>query len=119
MTTHSGADGLGAAGLRFEREGPIGWCIIDRPEARNAAPVVLRADGAKTVRGADALDLRGHQVAGGVAAPSVGLPDTGGGSSGSGSRPREVMVGAAVEAKLSRRSSSSRVNPSGVCFSTR
>ena len=36
MTTHSGADGLGAAGLRFEREGPIGWCIIDRPEARNA-----------------------------------------------------------------------------------
>jgi enoyl-CoA hydratase len=29
-------DDLGAAGLRFEREGPIGWCIIDRPEARNA-----------------------------------------------------------------------------------
>ncbi len=30
------ADDLGAAGLRFEREGPIGWCVIDRPEARNA-----------------------------------------------------------------------------------
>ncbi len=29
-------DDLGAAGLRFEREGVIGWCIIDRPEARNA-----------------------------------------------------------------------------------
>src|SRR5438552_1133732 len=29
-------DNLGAAGLRFEREGVIGWCIIDRPEARNA-----------------------------------------------------------------------------------
>lgn len=29
-------DDLGAAGLRFEREGPIGWCVIDRPEARNA-----------------------------------------------------------------------------------
>ncbi|MGH8994710.1 MAG: enoyl-CoA hydratase/isomerase family protein [Acidimicrobiales bacterium] len=27
---------LGAAGLRFEREGPIAWCVIDRPEARNA-----------------------------------------------------------------------------------
>lgn len=27
---------LGAAGLRFEREGRIGWCIIDRPAARNA-----------------------------------------------------------------------------------
>jgi enoyl-CoA hydratase/carnithine racemase len=27
---------LGAAGLRFEREGVIAWCIIDRPEARNA-----------------------------------------------------------------------------------
>jgi enoyl-CoA hydratase/carnithine racemase len=30
------ADDLGAAGLRFERDGVIGWCIIDRPEARNA-----------------------------------------------------------------------------------
>jgi enoyl-CoA hydratase len=30
------ADDLGAAGLRFEREGAIGWCIIDRPQARNA-----------------------------------------------------------------------------------
>jgi enoyl-CoA hydratase/carnithine racemase len=29
-------DDLGAAGLRFERDGAIGWCIIDRPEARNA-----------------------------------------------------------------------------------
>jgi enoyl-CoA hydratase/carnithine racemase len=29
-------DDLGAAGLRFEREGSIGWCVIDRPEARNA-----------------------------------------------------------------------------------
>lgn len=29
-------DDLGAAGLRFERQGVIGWCIIDRPEARNA-----------------------------------------------------------------------------------
>ncbi len=27
---------LGAAGLRFEREGPVAWCIIDRPAARNA-----------------------------------------------------------------------------------
>ncbi|HEY1652616.1 MAG TPA: enoyl-CoA hydratase/isomerase family protein [Acidimicrobiales bacterium] len=30
------ANELGAAGLRFERDGPIAWCIIDRPEARNA-----------------------------------------------------------------------------------
>lgn len=29
-------DDLGAGGLRFEREGAIGWCIIDRPAARNA-----------------------------------------------------------------------------------
>jgi enoyl-CoA hydratase/carnithine racemase len=27
---------LGAAGLRFEREGAVAWCVIDRPEARNA-----------------------------------------------------------------------------------
>ena len=30
------ANQLGAAGLRFEREGALAWCIIDRPEARNA-----------------------------------------------------------------------------------
>jgi len=30
------ADNLGAGGLRFEREGSIGWCYIDRPHARNA-----------------------------------------------------------------------------------
>ena len=27
---------LGTANLRFEREGPIAWCVIDRPQARNA-----------------------------------------------------------------------------------
>ena len=27
---------LGAAGLRFERDGVVAWCIIDRPQARNA-----------------------------------------------------------------------------------
>jgi enoyl-CoA hydratase/carnithine racemase len=30
------SDELGAAGLRLEREGPIAWCVIDRPAARNA-----------------------------------------------------------------------------------
>lgn len=29
-------DDLGAGGLRFERDGSIGWCTIDRPAARNA-----------------------------------------------------------------------------------
>jgi enoyl-CoA hydratase/carnithine racemase len=27
---------LGADGLRFEREGVVAWCVIDRPHARNA-----------------------------------------------------------------------------------
>ena len=27
---------LGTSSLRFEREGPIAWCVIDRPQARNA-----------------------------------------------------------------------------------
>lgn len=27
---------LGTGGLRIECEGPIAWCFIDRPEARNA-----------------------------------------------------------------------------------
>jgi enoyl-CoA hydratase len=36
MTDHPVSDDLGAAGLRFERDGSIGWCVIDRPGARNA-----------------------------------------------------------------------------------
>jgi enoyl-CoA hydratase len=27
---------LGTGSLRFEREGPLAWCVIDRPAARNA-----------------------------------------------------------------------------------
>ena len=27
-------DDLGTPHLRFERRGPLGWCIIDRPDAR-------------------------------------------------------------------------------------
>jgi enoyl-CoA hydratase len=29
-------DELGTPKLRLEREGPLAWCVIDRPEARNA-----------------------------------------------------------------------------------
>ncbi|MCK9878143.1 enoyl-CoA hydratase/isomerase family protein [Frankia sp. Ag45/Mut15] len=36
MADGLGTDDLGAAGLRFERDGAIGWCVIDRPAARNA-----------------------------------------------------------------------------------
>jgi enoyl-CoA hydratase/carnithine racemase len=34
-------DDLGAAGLRFERDGALGWCIIDRPAARNALTAAM------------------------------------------------------------------------------
>ncbi len=30
------SDDLGTSGLRLERKGPIAWCVIDRPAARNA-----------------------------------------------------------------------------------
>jgi enoyl-CoA hydratase len=30
------SDDLGTSGLRLEREGPVAWCVIDRPSARNA-----------------------------------------------------------------------------------
>ncbi|MEO3783747.1 enoyl-CoA hydratase/isomerase family protein [Actinocorallia sp. B10E7] len=29
-------DDLGTPYLRFEREGPLAWCVVDRPDARNA-----------------------------------------------------------------------------------
>jgi enoyl-CoA hydratase len=41
---------LGAAGLRFEREGAIAWCIIDRPEARNALTPAMYFGIKKAVR---------------------------------------------------------------------
>lgn len=41
---------LGAAGLRFEREGVIGWCVIDRPEARNAFTPAMYFDIKRAVR---------------------------------------------------------------------
>jgi hypothetical protein len=34
------ANSLGAGGLRFEREGSIGWCYIDRPHARAGTDVI-------------------------------------------------------------------------------
>jgi enoyl-CoA hydratase/carnithine racemase len=37
MTTRKEVDwDLGTKNLRIERDGPIAWCIIDRPKARNA-----------------------------------------------------------------------------------
>lgn len=32
---------LGSPGLRLEREGPIAWCVIDRPSARNALTAAM------------------------------------------------------------------------------
>src|SRR5574341_2468872 len=34
--THHATDDLGTPYLRFERVGSVGWCTVDRPEARNA-----------------------------------------------------------------------------------
>lgn len=36
MTTAEGPDHLGTPYLRFERRGPLGYVIVDRPQARNA-----------------------------------------------------------------------------------
>lgn len=38
--------GLGTRHLRFERRGPVAWCTVDRPEARNAlTPAMYRGIG--------------------------------------------------------------------------
>jgi enoyl-CoA hydratase len=44
------AEELGASGLRFERDGAIAWCIIDRPEARNALTPAMYFGIKKAVR---------------------------------------------------------------------
>jgi enoyl-CoA hydratase/carnithine racemase len=41
---------LGAGGLRLEREGPIAWCVIDRPAARNALTPAMYFGIKKAVR---------------------------------------------------------------------
>lgn len=37
------SDDLGTGYLRFERRGHVGWCVIDRPEARNALTPMMYA----------------------------------------------------------------------------
>lgn len=34
---------LGTPHLRFERIGSVGWCTVDRPEARNALTSAMRS----------------------------------------------------------------------------
>jgi enoyl-CoA hydratase len=44
MTDVSGppkGDWLGTAHVRFERQGPLAWCTVDRPEARNAMTAAM------------------------------------------------------------------------------
>jgi enoyl-CoA hydratase/carnithine racemase len=36
MTAGLHGDDLGTPYLRFDRHGPLAWCVVDRPEARNA-----------------------------------------------------------------------------------
>ncbi|WP_068161110.1 enoyl-CoA hydratase/isomerase family protein [Rhodococcus phenolicus] len=81
-------DDLGAGGLRFEREGPIGWCIIDRPAARNAftpamyyglkrAVRLVNSDpdlAALIITGVDDVFAPGGDL-GGRAEPGDNLPD--------------------------------------------
>jgi enoyl-CoA hydratase len=36
MSTRLEGDDLGTPYLRFERHGPLAWCVVDRPDSRNA-----------------------------------------------------------------------------------
>ena len=44
------SDDLGTPALRLEREGPIAWCTIDRPHARNALTPAMYFGIKKAVR---------------------------------------------------------------------
>lgn len=51
MTTREVVDwNLGTKNLRIEREGPIAWCVIDRPHARNALTPAMYFGIKKAVR---------------------------------------------------------------------
>lgn len=81
-------DDLGAGGLRFEREGAIGWCTIDRPAARNAftpamyyglkrAVKLVNSDpdlGALIITGVDDVFAPGGDL-GGRSEPGDNLPE--------------------------------------------
>jgi enoyl-CoA hydratase/carnithine racemase len=47
---------LGTSGLRFERDGPIAWCTIDRPAARNALTPAMYFGIKRAVALVDATD---------------------------------------------------------------
>lgn len=60
-----GRDDLGAAGLRLERDGVLAWCVIDRPEARNAFTPAMYFGLKRAVRlVADDPDLRALIITG-------------------------------------------------------
>ena len=42
---------LGTKNLRFERRGPIGWCVVDNPERRNALSVAMYSGLARAIEG--------------------------------------------------------------------
>ncbi len=83
------ADDLGTSALRFEREGSIGWCTIDRPSARNALTpamyygikravhLVNRDPGlaALIITGTDDVFAPGGDL-GGRSEPGESIPDT-------------------------------------------
>jgi enoyl-CoA hydratase/carnithine racemase len=84
-------DELGSPALRFEREGSIAWCVIDRPAARNAltpgmyygikrAVNVVNTDpdlAALIITGVDHVFAPGGDL-GGRSEPGESWPDAGG-----------------------------------------
>lgn len=44
---------LGTKNLRFERRGPLGWCVVDNPERRNALSAAMYAGLGRAVQGVD------------------------------------------------------------------
>ncbi|HVW34679.1 MAG TPA: enoyl-CoA hydratase/isomerase family protein [Acidimicrobiia bacterium] len=57
---------LGTKNLRFERRGPIGWCIVERPERRNALSMAMYDGLTRAIRCVEADPDLGALVVTGV-----------------------------------------------------
>jgi enoyl-CoA hydratase/carnithine racemase len=83
-------DDLGTPNLRIEREGPIAWCVIDRPERRNALTPAMYFGIRRAVELVNADPDLGALIITGVGDVFAPGGDLGGYSEGAGSVPEGI-----------------------------
>ena len=91
MSDHALTEKLGSKYLRMEQEGPLAWCIIDRPEAKNALTPAMYFGIQKAVKlVSEASDLHALIITG------TGDSFAPGGDMGRETDPNELKIGGLI-----------------------